>query len=275
MLSLTKLPFAAFVAMAMLSVTPALLAEANEDPQIITLGHEDKDAFPWVLPDGKGGYVGIDLETLKLLEKEMKITIKTSALPWRRCLEEMKLGKVDGAFASSYKQEREEFGRYPLDSSGKVDASRMIHMSGYSLYYSKIFPVTFDGKKFAGIKGRVAAQFSFSIVKPLQELGVDVDDSSGDPVDILKKLTLGRVGAAVLQTARAEKIIGEKEEFRKAIAKSDYEKPPFESKPYFLMLSHQLLEKHPKFSERLWNSLKKVVHSKEYQEREAAFYKSK
>jgi polar amino acid transport system substrate-binding protein len=244
-------------------------------PKEMIFAHEDQNAYPWVLPVGENAYVGIDLGLLKLLEKELGVTIHTQGFSWTGCLLQMESGAVDGAFAASYKADREQYGKFPTKDSGGPDESKRIHTSGYSLYTRKDLKVTFDGEKFDGLQGMVAAQKNFSIVAPLQSFGVQIDDFSSDPLIILTKLKLYRVEAAALQTARADNVIANQQGLADIIVKCPADLAPFGEKPYFLMLSHQFVEKYPEFAKEIWDKVEKIRESEEYKTMSEEFYNKK
>lgn len=257
-----------------LAADPARLAALGLDalPAELTFAHEDREAYPWVYPDGSGGCAGIDLALLALVGERAGIAIKTVAYPWQRCLEEMKAGRVDGAFASSYKIERVQYGLYPFLPDGSPDTSLRIHYSGYSLYYRKDRPVGFDGSLFTGITQAIGAQRGFSIVSDLAKFPVTVDSGSNDPVSILKKLAAGWISAAAIQAERADFILASDQALRDVIAKVPTAHEPFLQKTYFLMISRQTEEAHPGISAYLWSILAEVRESPEFAEELKKFY---
>ncbi len=103
---------------------------------------------------------------------------------------------------------------------------------------------------------------------------MEIDDGTADPEAILKKVMVGRNIAGALQTARADNLIENNEEFKNNIEKFSTNKSPFDQKPYFLMLSHQITQKYPEFAKEFWDALEKVVNSKEFKEKETEFYKN-
>jgi polar amino acid transport system substrate-binding protein len=242
---------------------------------MITLGHEDQNAYPWVLK-GINGYTGLDLELIDLLQAKIGIKIKTVGYPWTRALVTMQRGDLDGVFAASYKPERERYGSYPF-KGGKLDGDRRIHTSGYSLYILTGSKLKFDGDKFKNLISGIGVtdigvQRSFSIIPSLEKFDVNLNDSSSDPGHILNMLFHNRIAAAAIQAARADQIIAATPLYQKRIIKSETKKKPFHQKPYFIMLSHQFVKRYPEFSEKFWDAVKEVRNSSEYRQRETKFY---
>ena len=186
--------------------------------------------------------------------------------------EEMKNNRIDGAFVSSYKKEREVFGKYPI-KDGKPDETKRIHTSGYSLYVLKGSNVNYDGTKLLNVDPPVGVQRGFSIVSDIFKMGHPIDEGTADPESMLKKLKLERNSAVVAQTARADKILEENADLASKIIKIELDKAPFGDKPYFIMLSHEFTQKYPEFSKEFWEKCDKVRNSKEYKAKAEEFYK--
>lgn len=256
---------------AVFMIMPANLV-SMEKPESILLAHEDKNAYPWVIPLDDGGYAGLDLDFLNILASKIGVKIEFKAYPWARCLEEMRQGNVNGVFASSYRKEREAMGRYPM-KNGQPDTGRMIHSSGYSLYILKDSPVGFDGKNFINLNGNLGVQRAFSIIPELTQFNVSIDDGTADPEVILMKLFSKRISAAAIQTARGDNVLKNNQRFRNSIIKHETSEKPFDPKPYFVMFSHQFYEKYPEFAETFWNKMNEVLNSKEYDKKVQEFYK--
>ena len=264
-----KILLSCCLAMQLLAITCSA-AEENR-PQSLTLGHENMNAYPWVMLDNSGGYVGLDIEFVQLLSKRLSIPITFVPSPGLRALETMKHGGVDGVFASSYKKKRETYGQYPMKNS-QPDRDKRIHTSGYSLYIRKGSSVGFDGKTFAGIENGIGVQQGFSIIPALEKYPVVLVDSTPDPGILLDLLVRNRVDGVALQTARADYLIAGNSEYQLKIEKYQTREKPFHEKPYYIMLSHQLLTEYPAFAGEFWDAVEWVRKSEGFQEKVKEFY---
>ena len=165
-------------------------------PATITLACENKADFPYVMGDGEAvqqAKPGISIEALKLMEERLGVEIKIVRMPWKRCMQEMQEGKVDGVFYASYKPAREESGAYPM-KDGQVDAARHFNRISYVLYAPKGQQLPWDGKSMGSLSGSVGAPLGYSIVADLEALGVKVDQSPSSLNDF-KKMEMGRIAA--------------------------------------------------------------------------------
>jgi polar amino acid transport system substrate-binding protein len=199
------------------------------------------------------------------------IEVVFKALPWQRSLKTMMKGKVDGTFAASYKKGRLQYGNYPMDN-GKIDAAKRLHMSGYSLYVLNDSDIKIENDRIINVSGKIGAQRGFSIVESLKKMELKVDYGTSDPVIDLNKLLRKRIDGAALQSARADNIIENDELLKGKIRKIDTNRKPFNQKPYFLMLSKQLMNKYPGFAEKFWGNIEKTRESENYKNIVTAFF---
>lgn len=234
--------------------THSLALAADKPP--IRACTENEDSFPWVLKDR----AGLTVQMLRMVEKRVGGRIEVVPLPWKRCLEDIKNGKVDAAFKISYSAARAaELGNYPM-AGDKPDASKRLLTDTYSLYRLKGTAIEWDGKVLkAG--GPVGAQSGFSVVDQLKGLGAKVDDGTRSADDNLKKLLAGRFVALALQTEEGDISVESDPEFKGKIERL---KPVLVEKPYFLMFSKQFTSKNAAYVQEVWDAIGTVRESAEY-----------
>ena len=214
----------------------------------------DSDAIDWAKP-------GVAIEGVMLLEKKLKVKVNLTRIPWKRILEEeLKNGRLDGAFLGSYKKEREVFGAYPK-KNGKLDDSRRFMTKTYSFFKLKTSNVEWDGKKLKNLNGAIGAPSGYSIVGDLKDMGYTNIDEAGGAKTNLQKLSLGRVGVVALLETQGDYVL---EKFPDLASQIEKMPTPILSKPYFLILSNQFVEKDPKMADKIWNAIKDI-REKDYQ----------
>ena len=203
---------------------------------------------------------------LRAVEQKLGVKFDISPLPWKRCQESMREGKVDGIFAASFKTERMEMGHYPM-AGDKPDETRAMMYDGYSLYRIKGGSAQWDGVKLT-VTGPVGAQPGYSIIDQLKQLGAKVDDGTKTAEDTLRKLLAGRLDAAALQTLEGDNALFTNAEFA---AKVEKVKPALVDKPFFLMLSKQFVAKYADFSKEIWKAVADVRESVDYKNKMGSF----
>lgn len=216
-------------------------------PTVLKICHSDQDESPWITLSGDG----VNQKMVAELSKQINIKIETMGLPWKRCLADMEAGKVDGAFPASFKTDRLTLGAYPM-TGDKPDATKRLHTEGYSLYVLKGSNIGWDGQKFSNITGSVGAPTGYSIIDLLKKNNLTVDEANKSSVDLLKKVQLGRLQAAALQTGLGDILLKQTPEFGDKITKVNV---ALEEKPYYLMLSNQLVKAEPALAKEIWDKV--------------------
>ncbi|HEH9399048.1 TPA: hypothetical protein SIA35_001027 [Aeromonas sobria] len=218
---------------------------------------ENSDSYPWLLQSGEG----IVQYHLKAVATALNAAIVLTPLPWKRCLSQVSSGQMDAAIKMSYSVERAtKVGVYPM-REGKPDPAKRLLTESYSLYQLKGGASHWDGTTLR-VKGMVAAQSGFSIVDWLQAAGVEVDDSSRDPLIALKKLVMARAQATAIQTEVGDSILVAHPELQARIERLS---PVLVEKPYYLVFSRRFYQAHPQESQQLWDAIERVRDSAAYQ----------
>jgi len=234
-------------------------------PASLVFCHEDQDSYPWVLK----ARPALNVLLMRQLEREIGVPIRLVALPWKRCLAELAANSVDGAFAASFKAERLEMGRYPMGKDGKPDPALRLHTSSYSLYRLKGSNLHWNGSRLENLTGAIGSLASHSIIDVLRDMGAQVDDRSKNPVETLRKVAMGRLQGAVLQTPRVNHLLASPPELE---AVTERDPTVLAERPYFLLLSFKLVEQEASFSEQLWKQIEKVRESPQFKRVEQDFY---
>jgi len=198
-----------------------------------------------MLPDKPGAAV----ELVKLLETKVPgLKVQFQRYPWKRCLNELGQGNVDGAFNASFKEKRLKFGAYPW-KDGAVDPSRRLTTIAYNFYKKRDSNFSWNGKM-ASNATSVGAPRGYSIIGDLEKLGLKVQEASSTEAN-LQKLLAGRNSAVALQDVTGDYFLKKDAKFQ-SLMKVD---PPLKTKPYYLMISNQFKSKNPELAEQIWNAI--------------------
>ncbi len=233
-----------------------LLSSPLNAGQKVTFAFEDKNNFPYYIGNGLQVHwkkPGVSVELLKMLESKLDVKVVMKRMPWNRCKHDLKNGKVDGIFNASFKAKRMKLGVYPT-KNGITDPEKRITTIAYALYKIKGSSLTwdFEKKKFTGLRLGIAAPLGYSIVSDLTKWGAKVSEAATTHENFMM-LTYGRVeGAAALQLAGDYYLM--QKEFTDIVKVKD----PLVSKAYYLMLSHQFVEKDPHLAKLVWNAVEEI-----------------
>lgn len=219
------------------------------------------EVLPWHSPSK----TGLSNFMIDQIGKNLGVTIHTESMPWKRCLALVQLGKMDGAIAASFTPQRIEIGAYPLLASQEPDRSRRMSTESYSLFVRKndANDIYWDGKTLLSNNLPIAAQAGYSVIEHLENQGIRVDDSDKKPDQLLRKVVLKSVSAAVLIRQEGERLLLDPR-FSGEIIRLD---PPILSSDAYLLLSHSFVQQNPKLAKRIWREITKVRQSAAYQKR--------
>ncbi|HRE18462.1 MAG TPA: transporter substrate-binding domain-containing protein [Rhodocyclaceae bacterium] len=221
---------------------------------------EGEDVRPWRYKDGSG----LNFELLNRVAKRAGVVFVFETTPWRRCFADMQQGQVAGVLGASFKPERTAFGAYPGGS--EPDVRRSVYTDRYVLVRRRGDAVNWDGVQFAHLQGAIAVQNGYSIGGDLKVLGVEIDDGARSAADNLHKLLNGRVPAMAALAGEMASLLAADPQLQKQL---EILPKPLAEKPYYLILSHQLVKTQPELAERIWRGIESVRQSKEYRRIEA------
>ncbi len=231
----------------------------------LLVAYEDKDNPPFYYSANSSlikytKSLGVTVEVLNVIAKKLGITINYVRLPWARGLRQLELNEIDGLFHASFKKARMKNGVYPM-KGGQPDTSRMIMTQKYSLYKHQDSNIDWDGKQFKGLSGSIGAVLNYAIVGDLKKLGVSVDEAS-HLLSLLNRLEKNRLAGVANLDNMTDNVIKKHAGTLKNIVKVE---PPLKEKPYYLMFSHDFIKNNKHLAESIWDAIKSMNLSGEYQ----------
>lgn len=235
-------------------VAGLLMSGSAQAGQVLRAAFEDRAQPPYYMGETaavEADMPGVSIELVRLAAKEVGMEVEFVRMPWVRCLKSLQKGEVDITFNSSFKEDRLEFGVYPM-AGGKPDPARRIATLTYSLYRLKDSPVGFDGKAITGLVGPVAAQSGYSIIDDLRKMGVATEDAHAS-ITNFRKLASKRVFAVAAQDVNGDSLLASGE-----FPTVEKVTPPLVTKDYFVMFSHQFYDERKPLAERFWAKLAEV-----------------
>jgi len=245
-----------------LALLPAAAHSAEPAPgTVLHLCYEDQLEWSWIRP-AKGADSGYIL--LELVRSKLGRGIDYVGLPWKRCLEQVKDGSMDGVVGASFLPEREAIGVYPTDGDGRPDPSRRLTLNGYYLFLPRDSTLSWDGQHFGNLTGPIATIIGYSIVGQLKAAGAEVYETSGgaDQTLALFRLVLGgHAAAAAMIGAGGDAVLQNHPEIASRLVKYPVS---LVQKPYYLVFSHQFYEANRPLAEEIWSGLAQLRDSAEY-----------
>ncbi|MCP4115432.1 MAG: amino acid ABC transporter substrate-binding protein [Desulfobacteraceae bacterium] len=234
----------------------AVIPVSGAEQITLKIAYDHSDSYPWTLENGSG----IDFYHMNMVAKNLNYKIEYVPYPWKRCLHTLKNNRVDGVMVGSFKEERMKMGVFPM-KNGTHDPDKRMHSSSYSLYVLKDSPLSFDGQKLVNLTGDIGIPLGYSIGEKLTNLGAKVTEFECMG-RLFFTLAKGHLQGAVTLTSIGDHAIGRTPGLASKIKRIA---APLAEKPYYLILSHKLWNEQPELCRKLWEEVKKVRKSAEYQ----------
>ncbi len=232
-------------------MTVSLHGSATEP---VRLGYSDVENFPYQMGNGEqlAPEPGVAVELIREAAVVADVKVSFVRMPAQRLLVEMQAGRIDGAFIFSYKEDRLQYGVYPMHQ-GKPDPKRRIASNNYSFYKLATSDVAWDGAKLSNWRAPVGINFSFSIGDDLKKMGLPVDGGGRGTEQNVAKLKAGRISAYATLEDSADAFLR-----RNSVSQIVKLEPPIVVRDYYLMLSKQYVEGNKSRAELLWTRLGEV-----------------
>jgi len=223
----------------------------------LQLCYEDVAQKPWTMPDGSG----LNIVLLKRVEKLLGESFVFTAKPWKRCIEETRIGVMDGYFAATNTDERHQFSAFPTLPNGMPDKSAMLNETAAIVYLKKDGKGVWDGKKLESPALPILVQRGYYVATMLRRQGLQVEESIKSSEDGLRALLQNRADVAVLQGEEARYLVGHDSKFKDAVIASSI---PYTTTSQYLAISRKVYDDNPKRIEAIWNAIRTVRESAEY-----------
>lgn len=207
--------------------------------------------YPFTMvEDGKA--VGIHIDIVNEALSNLGMNAKFRPLPWKRCLNEAKVGSVDAIATASYKTDRAEYLHYPEDASTATKSKFRVAQVEYVVVTTADNPYEFNGD-IHSLPEPVRAPRGWSIVSDLTNQGINVDSqAAGDEVNIKKLLRQGKGSLVTIPD-----VVQELEKRPEYQGKLKVSSTPIKSKSYFLPFSKKtkISKEH---IEKIWAEIAKI-----------------
>ncbi len=254
-------PFTLHRALACLLLLCAQAANATERLPLKWC-FEDAPALPWTLPDG----TGLDIELLKRVEKKLGEHFVLTTKPWKRCLEEVRRGGMDGAFGAAYSEERRTYGVFPHRPDGAPDAARAFHVDRFQVFLRKDSQASWDGKQLRAPQKGVLVQRGYVVADMLRAQGLEVHEFTNSAQDALRQLALGMVDVAIIRGMETEHLLRSDARLAALISQPPI---PYAVLPMHLFVGTAVYARDPGRIEAIWAAMGVVRHSPAYRAVEA------
>lgn len=231
---------------------------AGFDNKTLRFCYENKEVPPHYMGEGLSvpeSRPGAAIEIMQRLGKPIhNLDIDFVRKPWKRCLDELKKGKVD-ALIGRYSPQRGTFGVFPKSKNGTLNQDLAFSQTMSCFIYDQSISLQWDGKELSVPKPLgAAAPRGYSLVKDLRNLDIDIYETS--TIEQAHELLFaGKVKLSVSNCALEHKPEHIKQH-----------PIPVSTSSGYLIFSKAFFAENPKLAQYLWRQLS-LINKKEIYEK--------
>ncbi|WP_159084633.1 substrate-binding periplasmic protein [Dongshaea marina] len=228
--------------------------------QRVNICYEDTELKPFIL--GYDNYIpdhpGLAVEMVLLAARASGLEVAFHRSPWKRCLREVELSRMDGMFAAIWSSDRERFAVFPRDAAGDLDSRRYFWQLRYPIYVRFDSKVSWDGKQFSGLTTGIGSPPGYIAAQRLKSMGAYAKNIYlPDGERGLKMVALGRIDGYILNEDSAREMISQ---YRLGSSLKVLPRLFIDSKLY-LIFSRKYYQESPEQAEQFWDEITKVRES--------------
>ncbi|MFZ6749966.1 hypothetical protein [Undibacterium sp. Ren11W] len=228
----------------------------------IKLCYEDSSVYPWITGDNKG----LVISELRMVEKDLNIEFELIRLPWKRCLQEVRIGTIQAAIAASFNKDRASWGSYPLNPDSSLNSDLRLHTDSFYFYRRIDSPIRWSNNAMQNLGTQViGAQLGYSVAKSLEDTGYQIKYLPNSD-DLFKLLEKGLLQIALLQSHEAMKVLRNSPALEKTVVR---ENEAVKVADQYLLFNTSYYLKEEKLVTGIWQAIARARKSKKYQEEEA------
>lgn len=221
-----------------------------DDPYIVGAGTEFNHDLP-----------GIEVELYQLVAERLDLSLEFLRLPWKRGLIQLEQGEIDGLFPTAFSKERLKLGVFPMEQ-GRVSSALTVRKHNYHLYRHRDSRLSWDGVTVTGVETSIYAPLGWLIVEDLKKMNVPVIEIH-DIQRAFKLLSVNRIAGFACPEGVANYY---KNKHPELFVHIEQLQPVVKESPYFLIFSHQFVERHPGLAERIWQTIIEIKGSDVYRQ---------
>ncbi len=240
----------------------ALVCASAAHAAPLTLCTEDVAQVPWSSPDG----TGLNLELLRRVEKLTGDNFVFVFKPWKRCVEEVRTGMLDGLIGASDSPARRQFSLPPLLPDGTPNPDKAMYEDRSSVFIRAGSKASWDGQFFTNVNGPIMTQAGYFVGEILRARGLTVKDTLKTAEDALRMLAAGGADVAVLQGQHPVDLALTDPRFR---GKIEVATLPFANFIFYLVINKRTYDANPKRIDAIWTAIHDVRATAEYRALEA------
>lgn len=223
----------------------------------MTLCVSDRPAAPLTFPDHDGQSQYLVRAAARAAGSEAVFVVQ----PWKRCVEALRVGRVDGVLGVQAFQAYKDFMRFPL-KNGLPDRAYTLGVDTWVFVTRADSSVRWDGKALQGVSSSVSYPSGVNVVRAaLDSLGISNSDTAKTALQLMQMLMAGRFQAVVIRESDAQGFLAQ-QDFKTLRILA----PAFLLSDAYLTFGNEYADANPALVAATWEGIRRVRSSREWAE---------
>lgn len=223
----------------------------------MTLCVTDRPAAPLTFPDHDGQSQYLVRAAARAAGSEPLLVVK----PWKRCVEALRVGQVDGLLGVQAFSVFKDFMRFPL-KNGLPDRAYALGVDTWVFVTREDQAIQWDGKALMGVSTPVSYPSGVNVVRlGLDSLGIRNSDSAKTALQLMQMLIAGRFQAVVIRESDAQGFLA-RQEFKSLRILA----PVFLVSDVYLAFGNDYADAHAGLVTATWEGIRRIRNSREWSE---------
>ncbi len=234
------------------------LAALCQDAMVLCV--EDQAASPYTFPTRDGSMQVL----VKMAARQANIPVSFKILPWKRCIDEVRAGSLNGLLNAGYTPFHTDYAAFPQLAAGKPNTAQSLARMDVMAYRIKGSKADWDGSKFSNVSKPVLIPSGFATISDqLKSLNQPFDDNTKEPLRNLYKMIAGQGEITLCFDIEMNALIASHKDIE---AKVEMLPAKFLTTDFYVPFSKKYYAEHKDQVESLWTAIGKVKKTKEYQD---------
>jgi len=228
-----------------------LLISLSSLGQII-ICHENQNYRPYVEIDVNGNSSGILTNIIKKTFEEAGVEFKLVSYPWKRCITELRKGRVHAIYAAIWSEERDTWLKFPKIGK-ELNIDQSIWKAEYPIFIRKGSNLKYVESTFSNLVNGVSAPPGYVAAKKLKKIGA-MSKSTYIPKQAFPILAKGRIDGYVVERNIGLSLLDQ----LSLESKIDVLSENFLVAHWFLPFNEEFYKENETLVKRIWNNIPKA-----------------
>lgn len=217
----------------------------------------DRPAGPLTFPDHEGQAQYLARMSARAAGADAAFVV----LPWRRCVESVRAGLLDGIIGIQAYQTFKDVIRFPV-KNGQADRAYSVGASRWVFVTQADSPITWDGKVLIGLNAPVAYPSGVNVVREaLETMGIRSVDSAKTAPQLAQLLKAERYQVVVVHESDAKGFMAQD-----ATTAFRIMSPVFLQSDAYLAFNNDYAQANPAVVGAMWEEIRRIRTSREWLE---------